>query len=96
MSKTRDKPVACVVKIEQTSRGWEAILFYRDDYGVITCFTRSESHSECCLGYYLKCKHQGYANTPCRQGQMVSFVSCRRRRFQPPSRPALSDDRGSQ
>ena len=57
MSKTMNKPLACVVKIERTSRGWEAILFYRDDYGVITCFTRSECHSECCYEYYLQCKH---------------------------------------
>ena len=57
MSKITDKPWVCVVKIERTSRGWEAILFYRDDYGSIVCFTLSEGHSECCLEYYWGCKH---------------------------------------
>ena len=60
MTKMLSQPVVCVVKMDRTSvisgrNGREAVLFYRDDYGDITCFTRSEGHSGCCPEYYRRC-----------------------------------------
>lgn len=49
------RPVVCVVKMTPKKHGQEAILFYRDDYGFLVCFTRSEGHSGCCLEYYREC-----------------------------------------
>ena len=55
MTKTLSQPVVCVVKMDPTRNGREAVLFYRDDYGDIVCFTRSEGHSGCCYEYYRRC-----------------------------------------
>ena len=49
------RPIVCVVKITPEKHGREAVLFFRDDYGNLVCLTRSEGHSECCLGYYYEC-----------------------------------------
>jgi hypothetical protein len=55
-TKIKSKPIACVVKITPKKHGSEAILFYREDRGDLTCFTLSEGHSNCCRAYYWECR----------------------------------------
>ncbi len=42
----------CVIRLENHAGRDRLVLFYWDDYGVLTCFTREEGHSVADIRYY--------------------------------------------